>query len=109
MRSPYRIGPLALTTSTQTVFTAPEGMRLSAIIVTNTTAASLTITFSLVPDGVTAATVHRILSGQTVLANDILQLTLDLPMVGGDTLQASASASGLTFRGVESRTPALAY
>lgn len=109
MRAPYRIGPIVLTTSVLTVFTAPEGMRLSAIIVTNTTAGSLTVTMSLVPDGVSAATIHRILSGQTVLANDVLQLTLDLPMVVGDAVQASANGTGLIFRGVESRTLAIAY
>lgn len=109
MRPPFVIGPVALTTGSQTIFTAPEGMRLSTILVTNTTAGTLTVTFSHVPAGVTPATVHQILSAQAILANDGFYLVLDLPIFIGDTLLAQASNTGLNFRGIESRSSTMTF
>lgn len=92
--------PVALTTTAQTIITAPTGATTAivngVIRFSNTTAGGLTVTAYAVPNGGSAGTSNAFLSAETVGAN--AHLDSAFPQLGPqDTLQALASGAGVTL------------
>ena len=95
---PIRVGPVALGTSNATLYLARHTERLVWIQVTNTTGSVKTVTLAVVPAGETLGTIHHVMSAAQIALNDLVLLSVQIPMMPGDTIQGSASAAGLNFR-----------
>lgn len=107
------INPVALTTSNQTIYTAPAysgtvtagsgtgniaSAKVVEFIACNTNASSTNVTIYKVPNGGSPGASNAIWSGVAVNANDTKVLSgINLLMAPGDTIQASASATGVTL------------
>jgi hypothetical protein len=102
-RVPVSIPPLALTTSAQTAYLAPAGTTTTVanLSVTNTNATPTSVTLYNVPSGGTGSVANEFLAafmlsaGQTYVPPAAIGLTL----APGSTLQALASATGVTLMG----------
>ena len=111
---PTQLCQAALTTGYVTLYTAPSVVTNSAVnpsnIVTsttrtylkdmqicNTTAGALQLYMSIVPSAGTAGTANAIYYGVTVAANTTLIWQGTQVIMTGATLQAKASATGLTL------------
>lgn len=104
------IQPVAVTTSTQTIYTAPSNStniqsgyataELNGLTICNTTSSSVNINVYIVPSGGSAGTGNAIIYGLPINGNDTKLLQgLTEVLAAGDTIQVSASAPGLTIRG----------
>lgn len=102
-RSPKSIAPLALTVAVQTAYTVPTGTTstISNLSVTNTTASVVSVTLYNVPSAGTAGTTNEFLSGFSLSPGQtyVPPQAIGLQMAAGSTLQASASATGVTLMG----------
>jgi hypothetical protein len=92
-------GNLATAPSLTTVYPVPNATRalVKCIDLANTTAAPLTVTVYLVPFGGTAGSDNALLPTVTVNGNTSLQWTGIQVLNDGDSIQASASATGMTI------------
>lgn len=104
---PVGVNPLAVTTSTQTLVTAPPntanvaaGAATASVVevfVANTSGSAINVTMYKVPSGGTAGTGNMIMNAIPVNTNDTKLLDgTAIFLNAGDTLQISASATGLT-------------
>lgn len=104
------IQPVAITTSVQTIYTAPAvssniqagyaTAELKSLSITNTTGSPINVNVYIVPNGGSAGTSNAFVYGLPVGANDAKLLqSLSEVLAAGDTIQVSASATGLTIRG----------
>ena len=96
---PADLGQAALTGTVATVYTVPAATRalLKCFDLANTTGAAITVDVHKVPSGGSAASSNAIMLGVSVAANSTLQWTGLQVMLPGATLQARASAVGLTI------------
>jgi len=95
---PSKLGLAALTTSEAAIVTVPDLARafVKTIDVCNTTAGPLTFDLYLVPDGETAGTDNALAYQVSLGANSLFQWTGTQILDAGDTIQAKASAAGIT-------------
>lgn len=96
---PVRMSQAALTTSVVTLYTTPSNVRtnMQDIIIANTTGGALTCNLFVVPSTNTAGTANAILYGFSIGANTSYHWTGTQILFSGDTIQAQASATGLTI------------
>ena len=105
--TPVRMaGPIALTTSSATVYTVGVGKTAASkqFIFNNTSASAVTVTLNLVPNGGSLLTSNQVLSATSVPANSQLIWAADIPMIAGDSFQALASTAAvvnLIISGIE--------
>lgn len=94
-----KLGQVAMTTSYQTVYTTPLLTRtfLKDIIVCNTTVSGITFTAHLVPSAGTATAANALFYTTALAASSTFQWSGTQIMDAGDTLQALASATGVTL------------
>jgi hypothetical protein len=108
--SPKPIQPVAVTTSVQTIYTAPANSsniqngfataELKGLTITNTTSSAINVNIYIVPSGGTAGTGNAWAYNVPVGAYDTKPVHgLQEVLAAGDTIQVSASATGLTIRG----------
>lgn len=83
-------------TSVATVYTVPAStdVKVTSVVLCNTTATPATVTLSAVPSGGTAGVANRLLAGFTVAANDTVQADLHHFMTTGGFLAALQGTSG---------------
>ena len=96
---PIQLGQLALTTAYQTVYTVPLITRtfVKTMDICNTTSGAITVYVSLVPASGTATANNSLFYNVSIPAYSTLQWTgTELMNIGG-SLQAKASATGLTL------------
>jgi hypothetical protein len=98
--TPAKLGRLAIGTSAGTVYQAPAATRtfLKDFDVCNTTAAAQLLTVYIVDTGDVPSTGNALLYLASIPANSTLQWTGNQILHPGDSLQAQASAFGLTIR-----------
>lgn len=105
---PRPVAPVALTTSVQTLYTAPNyttnvqspaaTASVKEIFVANTTGGVVNVTLYKVPNGGSASTGNAILYSVAVNPDDTkLLFGTELFLGQGDMLQASASSAGITL------------
>jgi hypothetical protein len=96
---PIQLGQLALTTAYQTVYTVPAITRtfIKTIDMANTTAAPIGVYISLVPAAGTASANNSLFYNVSIPAYSVLQWNGTQLMNIGGSLQAKASATGLTL------------
>jgi len=96
---PIRLGQVALTTAYQTIYTVPAVTRtfVKTIDMSNTTAAAITVYVSLVPSGGTAGTDNSLFYNVSIPAYSVLQWNGTQLIYPAATLQAKASAAGVTL------------
>lgn len=96
---PADLGQAPLTGTIATVYTVPAATRalLKCFDLANTTGAAITVDVHKVPSGGGATTANAIMIGVSVAANSTLQWTGLQVMLPGATLQARASAVGVTI------------
>ena len=97
--TPTSLGQAALTTSIATIYTAPKLTRafFKQMSVANTTAAPITVNIHLVPYGSAATTANAIYYGYSIAANTTLNWTGTHILDAEGTIQAKASATGITL------------
>jgi len=107
--------PVQLTTSSAVQYTVPTATKtiVKQIVLTNTTAASKTVTVRLKPKGVTETSAHDILSAVTLAANETIAFNCSLVLenngsaasaTNSDQITAFASANSsvnITINGIE--------
>lgn len=91
-------------TSVATVYTVPGAtdVKISSIVVTNTTAAPATLTLSVVPSGGSAGVTNRIVAGLSIGGNATTVIDSIIYMTAGDfiaALQGTLSALTVTISG----------
>lgn len=99
------VGPVVLGTTDTAVYTVPTGktVRVDAVRFSNTTGAAVTVNWSIVPSGGTVGDgTHKMLSGASCAANDIIDDEPKQVLTAGDKIAAFASATGvvLTVSGI---------
>jgi len=100
----YRGQPGATETK---LYTVPEGknlVKITEIIISNTTAVAATISLSVVPLGGTAGVTNRIKVAEEIAANKSEVVEVEIPMQVGDfisALQGTAGSLTLTISGEE--------
>jgi hypothetical protein len=92
------------TTSFTTLYTVPGStdVKVSAIVLCNTTAAAATATVSVVSSGGTAGVANEIVSALSISANSVVVIDTSVYMTVGDFiagLQGTSSAITLTVSG----------
>jgi len=94
------ISPTAATTSTSTLYTVPLGQQfqLQEIDIVNTAATSATFSFYIVPSGGTAGISNALFYSAAINPNTTVQWRGTLAMSSGSTVQASASATTVTYK-----------
>lgn len=99
---PVKLGQAAIsaTPTVTTVYTVPASTRtlLKDIDIANTTAGAITVRVYIVPSAGSPATSNALFYGVSIAANTTLQWTGTQIMTASETLQAEASATGLTIR-----------
>jgi hypothetical protein len=97
--TPLQISQAALTTSYVTLYTVPTDYRtyLKQFDICNTTSGAITVYISIVPSGGTAGTSNALFYNTSIPAYTVVQWTGSQVMLTDSTLQAKASASGLTL------------
>lgn len=92
-------GALATTPTLTTVYTVPTLTRtiVKTIDLANTTAGGLTVTVYLVESGGTAGASNTLIPTMAIPANGVIQWTGAQVLNAGDSIQANASASGVTI------------
>lgn len=102
-RVPVSIAPLALATSVQTAYTAPGGTTTTVanLSLTNTNATPATVTLYNVPSGGSAGAGNEFLAAFSLSAGQtyVPPAAIGLTLAPGSTLQALASATGVTLMG----------
>jgi len=80
-------------------YTVPNGFKTTVrdILISNTTAASKTISLHFVPRGVAVGAGNMFLPAFVIPANDVLSWTGNQALNEGDFIQCIGSASGLTM------------
>jgi len=96
---PIQLGQLALTTAYQTVYTVPAITRtfIKTIDMANTTAAPIGVYISLVPAAGTASANNSLFYNVSIPAYSVLQWNGTQLIYPAATLQAKASAAGVTL------------
>lgn len=83
-------------TSEGTLYTVPASTdaKVAQVVLTNTSAATASLSLSAVPSGGTVAASNRLLSNLSVGANAVVVLDLSVFLTSGDFLSALQSTSG---------------
>jgi hypothetical protein len=89
----------AATTSVSTIYTVPStsNFTLTDIEICNTTSAQQTFSIYLVPSGGTASASNALFYSALILGNTTVQWAGSQYLASGGTIQASASATTVTF------------
>jgi hypothetical protein len=97
--TPVQLGQAAITTSVATLYTVPSSTRtyVKGIDICNTSGSAVTVNVYLVPSGLTAATSNALFYGLSIAANTIYHWVGTQILLPGQTLQVSASTTGLTI------------
>ena len=97
--TPLQIAQAAMTTSYTTVYTVPEVTRtyVKDIDIMNTTAASINVFVSLVPDGGTAGTSNALIYQMAIPAYTMFQWAGTQIIDTASTIQVKASNTGCTI------------
>lgn len=92
-------GAISTTPTVDTVYTVPSLARaiVKDIELSNTTAASLTVTVYLVESGGSPGAANTLIPGMTVPANGMIQWTGSQVLNAGDSIRATASGAGITI------------
>lgn len=102
-RIPVAIPPLALTTAAQTAYTVPAGTTttISNLSLTNTTASPVSVTLYNVPSAGSPVAGNELMAAFFLSAGQtyVPPAAVGLSMAPGSTLQALASATGVTLMG----------
>ena len=97
--TPLQIAQAAMTTSYVTVYTVPDNTRtyVKDIDIMNTTAASINVFVSLVPDGGTAGTSNALIYQMAIPAYTMFQWAGTQIIDAASTIQVKASNTGCTI------------
>jgi hypothetical protein len=92
------VGPSQLTATTAVYYTVPISTTtvVKQIILTNTTAASKTVTVRLKPLNVAEAATHDILSAMTIAANETISFNCSLVMTNNGSTANATNSDQLT-------------
>lgn len=91
-------------TSAGTAYTVPAStdVKVTSIVLCNTTSSSATVTISVVPSAGTAAASNRVVSALALAGNETVTLDTPVHMTAGDfisALQGTSSAITVTISG----------
>lgn len=94
------LSPTAATTSTSVLYTVPANVQfqLQEIDIVNTAATTGTFTVYLVPSGGSATASNALFYAAPINGNTTVQWRGTLALAAGSTIQASASATTITFK-----------
>ena len=97
--TPVQLAQAAMTTSYVTIYTVPEKSRtyVKDIDIMNTTAASINVFVSLVPDGGTAGTSNALIYQMAIPAYTMFQWAGSQIIDTASTIQVKASNTGCTI------------
>jgi hypothetical protein len=82
------------TTSSATMYTTTTDTKIASIVMCNTSAATATVTISVVNSGGTAGVTNQVLSGLSIPAYTTVMMDTNIYMTGGDFIAANQSTSG---------------
>ena len=97
--TPLQIAQAEMTTSYATIYTVPANSRtyVKDIDIMNTTAASINVFVSLVPDGGTAGTSNALIYQMAIPAYTMFQWAGSQIIYAASTIQVKASNTGCTI------------